>query len=33
MATVEQALVVKRLGRLSANDVVALRAVISELIG
>jgi mRNA interferase MazF len=33
IATVEQALVVKRFGRLSANDVGALRAVIGEIIG
>lgn len=33
IATVEQALVIKRLGKLSTNDAAALRALIEKIVG
>lgn len=33
ITTIEQALVIKRLGRLSANDATSLRAVIEKIVG
>ena len=33
VATIEQALVVRRLGKLSGNDAAALRAVIEKIVG
>lgn len=33
IATIEQSLVIKRLGRLAANDAASLRAVIDKILG